>query len=152
MPVALHYVIHRNHSVKSLLVGDGPGILPSNDGSLIKKIVGSSFWRTMVRLNDVKTFIAGAIELGYLHYSPTFNEIEDYIDSYSGRVGQLTAFFRQYTQGRKDLTDKIESIKLPVKVFWGDEDGFLKVENAHQLHSKLPKSSLHIFENCGHFC
>ena len=36
MPVALHYVIHRNHSVKSLLVGDGPGILPSNDGSLIK--------------------------------------------------------------------------------------------------------------------
>ena len=152
MPVALHYVIHRNHSVKSLLVGDGPGILPSNDGSLIKKIVGSSFWRTMVRLNGVKTFIAGAIELGYLHYSPTFNEIEDYIDSYSGRVGQLTAFFKQYIQGRKDLTDTIESIKLPVKVFWGDEDGFLKVENAHQLHSKLPKSSLHIFENCGHLC
>ena len=38
MPVALHYVIYRNHCVKSLLVGDGPGILPSNDGSLIKKL------------------------------------------------------------------------------------------------------------------
>ena len=48
----------------------------------------------MVRLNGVKTFIAGAIEFGYLHYSPTFNEIEDYIDSYSGRFGKLTAFFK----------------------------------------------------------
>ena len=39
MPVALHYVIHRDHKVKSLMVGDGPGILPSKDGSLIRKIV-----------------------------------------------------------------------------------------------------------------
>ena len=43
MPVALHYAIHREHKVKSLLVGDGPGILPSADGSLIRKIVGSGF-------------------------------------------------------------------------------------------------------------
>ena len=94
----------------------------------------------MVRLNGVKTFIAGAIELGYLHYSPTFNEIEDYIVSYSGRVGQLTAFFKQYTHGRKDLTDKIESIKLPVKIFWGDEDGFLKV----WVNDKLVLEALNI--------
>ena len=37
MPVALHYVMHRDHKAKSLLIGDGPGILPSLDGSLIKK-------------------------------------------------------------------------------------------------------------------
>ena len=48
MPVALHYAIHRGENVKSLLVGDGPGLLPSSDGSLIRKIVGSGFWRTLV--------------------------------------------------------------------------------------------------------
>ncbi len=151
MPVALHYAIHRKHKVKSLLVGDGPGILPSADGSLIRKIVGSGFWRTMVRLNGVRTFIAGATQLGYLHYSPTRDEIEDYVQSYAGRIGQVTAFFKQYTEGRSELTNKIKSLELPVQVFWGDEDAFLKVENAHQLHSMLPNSALHIFENCGHF-
>ena len=34
MPVALHYVIHRDHKAKSIAIGDGPGILPSDDGSL----------------------------------------------------------------------------------------------------------------------
>ena len=54
MPVALHYVIHRKHKVKSLMVGDGPAILPSADGSFIRRIVGSGFWRSLVRLNGVK--------------------------------------------------------------------------------------------------
>jgi pimeloyl-ACP methyl ester carboxylesterase len=151
MPVVLHYVIHRDHKVKSLMVGDGPGILPSKDGSLIKKIVGSGFWRTMVRLNGARTFIAGAMKLGYLHYSPTCDEVEDYVQSYVGRIGQVTAFFKQYTDGCNDLTDRIDDLKLPVKVFWGDEDAFLKVDNARLLHSRLSKSALHIFENCGHF-
>jgi hypothetical protein len=66
-------------STVELMVGDGPGILPSKDGSLIRKIVGSGFWRTMVRLNGVRTFIAGAMQLGYLHYSPTCDEFEDYV-------------------------------------------------------------------------
>ena len=151
MPIALHYVIHRDHKVKSLMVGDGPGILPSQDGSLIRKIVGSGFWRTLVRLNGVKTFIAGAMQLGYLHYSPSCDEVEDYVQSYAGRIGQVTAFFKQYPDGCHGLTDRIEDVNLPVKVFWGDEDAFLKVANASLLYSRLSKSALHIFENCGHF-
>ena len=152
MPVALHYAIHRKSRLKSLLVGDGPGILPSADGSLIKKIVGSGFWRTLVRLNGAKTFIAGAMQLGYLHYSPNHNEVEDYVASYSGRIGQVTEFFKQYPHGCKGLTDAIDNLNLPVQIFWGDEDAFLKVENAHILHGRLPNSSIHVFEECGHFC
>lgn len=152
MPVAMHYVMNRNHKAKSLLVGDGPGILPSADGSLIRKIVGSGFWRTMVRLNGAKTFIAGAFQLGYLHYSPKKAEVEDYVASYSGRIGQITNYFKQYPQGCKDLTESIDSLNVPVQVFWADEDAFLGVENAHKLHNKLPDSEVHIFQNCGHFC
>ena len=152
MPVAMHYVMNRDHKAKSLLVGDGPGILPSSDGSLIRKIVGSGFWRTLVRLNGAKTFIAGAFQLGYLHYSPKQAEIEDFVASYSGRIGQITNYFKQYPEGCKDLTDNIASLDVPVQVFWADQDAFLGVENAQLLHSKLPDSKMHIFENCGHFC
>lgn len=152
MPVAMHYVMNRDHKAKSLLVGDGPGILPSSDGSLIRKIVGSGFWRTLVRLNGAKTFIAGAFQRGYLHYSPKQAEIEDFVASYSGRIGQITNYFKQYPEGCKDLTDNIASLDVPVQVFWADQDAFLGVENARLLHSKLPDSKMHIFENCGHFC
>ena len=90
------------------------------------------------------------MQLGYLHYSPTCDEIEDYVQSYAGRMGQVTAV-KQYPEGRKELTDKIESLELPVQVFWGDEDAILKAENAHFLHSRLPHSAVHVFESCGHF-
>ena len=152
MPVAMHYVMNRDHKAKSLMVGDGPGILPSADGSLIRKIVGSGFWRMMVRLSGAKTFIAGAFQLGYLHYSPKKAEVEDYVASYSGRIGQVTNYFKQYPKGCKGLTENIDSLNVPVQVFWADEDAFLGVENAHNLHSRLPDSAVHIFENCGHFC
>lgn len=152
MPVAMHYAIHRPHKAKTLMIGDGPGIFPSHDGSLIRKITKSGFWRTLVRLNGARTFIAGATQLGYLHYSPKAAEMEDYVRSYAGRIGQLTEYFKHYAVGCQDMTDHIETLSVPVQVFWGDEDGFLSAENATELDRRLPDSQVHIFENCGHFC
>jgi pimeloyl-ACP methyl ester carboxylesterase len=152
MPVALHYVIHRNHKAKSILIGDGPGILPSSDGSLIKKIVGSGFWRTTVNMTGAATFISGANSLGYLHYSPTAEEMSDYIASYSGRMSQITKWFKGYPEGSKTIDPHLETLTVPVQVFWGDQDAFLTTDNAKRLHARLPNSALTIFENCGHFC
>ncbi len=152
MPVAMHHAIHRPEKVKSILIGDGPGIFPSADGSLIRKITKSGFWRTLVRLNGAKTFIAGALQLGYLHYSPTREEVEDYVKSYAGRIGQVTQYFKHYATGCAALTADIEKLNVPTQVFWGDEDGFLLVDNAHNLQARLPQGSVHVFENCGHFC
>ncbi len=152
MPVALHYVMHRTHRAKSLLIGDGPGVMPSADGSLIRKIVGSGFWRTMVNMTGARTFIAGANTLGYLHYSPKAEEVADYVASYSGRISKITRFFKGYRAGIKELDPHLDSLALPVHVFWGDQDTFLGVANARLLHKRLPHSALTIFENCGHFC
>ena len=120
MPVAMHYVMTRDHKAKSLLIGDGPGILPSADCSLIRKIFGSGVWRTVVRVNGVKTFIAGAFQLGYLHYRPKKAEVEDYVASYSGRLGQITTYFKSYPEGCKELTENIASLNVPVQIFWAD--------------------------------
>ena len=151
MPVALHYVLHRNHKANSLLIGDGPGILPSADGSLIRKIVGSRFWRMIVNMTGARTFIAGANTLGYLHYSPKAEEVSDYVASYSNRIAQVTKFFKGYPDGLKEIDPYIDSLNLPVHVFWGDHDAFLNADNARELHARLPNSELTIFEHCGHF-
>lgn len=152
MPVALHYVIHRDHKAKSIAIGDGPGILPSDDGSLIRKVVGYRFWRALVNTTGMSTFIAGANYLGYLHYSPKAEEVADYIESYAGRARQITSWFKSYPEASKEIDVSLDTLDVPVQVFWGDQDAFLTTDNAKRLHARLPKSALTIFENCGHFC
>jgi pimeloyl-ACP methyl ester carboxylesterase len=152
MPVALHYVIDRDHKAKSIAIGDGPGILPSDDGSLIRKVVGYGFWRTLVNTTGMSTFIAGATYLGYLHYSPKAAEMKDYMESYAGRARQVTSWFKSYPEATKKIDAGLNTLDVPVQVFWGDQDAFLTTDNAKRLHARLPKSALTIFKNCGHFC
>jgi pimeloyl-ACP methyl ester carboxylesterase len=45
----------------------------------------------------------------------------------------------------------LAELDLPVKVFWGDLDQFLFVDNAHRLNQHLKRSELTVFDNYGHF-
>ena len=152
MPVALHYVLHRDHKAKSILVGAGPSVKPSADGSLVQKMIGSGFWRLVFTITGAPAFISGANQLGYLNYSPSAEEVTDYIASYSGRVGPVTKWCKGYPEGLKDIDPHLEILNVPVQVFWGDQDAFLTADNAVRLHKRLPKSALTIFKRCGHFC
>ena len=118
MPVALHYALHREHRAASLLIGDGPGVLPSNDGSLVRKIVGSAFWRAMVRVNGARTFSPARPSLG-THYRMSVEELQDYVDSYTGRINQVVAYFASYPEGLKTIDPHLESLALPVHIFLG---------------------------------
>lgn len=152
MPVALHYVLHRDHKAKSILIGAGPSVQPSADGSLVRKMIGSAFWRFVFTMTGAPAFIGGANQLGYLNYSPSAAEVDDYVSSYSGRVGLVTKWFRGYPEGCKDIDPHLATLNVPVHVFWGEQDAFLTADNAERLHERLPKSVLTIFKNCGHFC
>ena len=151
MPVALHYVLHCDHKAKSIMIGAGPSVQPSTDGSLVRKMIGSGFWRTMFTMTGASAFISGANQLGYLKYSPSAAEVGDYVASYSGRIGAVTKWFKGYPEGCKDIDPHLATLDVPVQVFWGEHDAFLTAENAERLHARLPKSTLKIFKNCGHF-
>lgn len=152
MPVALHYVLHRDNKAKSIMIGAGPSVQPSADGSLVRKMIGSAFWRFVFTMTGAPAFISGANQLGYLKYSPSAAEVADYVASYSGRVGPVTKWFKGYPEGCKDIDPHLGTLNVPVQVFWGEHDAFLKANNAERLHARLPKSALKIFKNCGHFC
>lgn len=151
MPVALHYVLHRDHKAKSILIGAGPSVQPSADGSLVRKMIGSAFWRFVFTITGAPAFIGGANQLGYLKYSPSSAEVTDYVASYSGRIGPVTKWFKGYPEGCKDIDPHLATLNIPVHVFWGEHDAFLTADNAEKLHARLPKSALTIFKNCGHF-
>ena len=151
MPVALHYVLHRDHKAKSIMIGAGPSVQPSADGSLVRKMIGSVFWRFVFTMTGAPAFIGGANQLGYLKYSPSSAEVSDYVASYSGRIGPVTKWFSSYPEGCKDIDPHLATLNVPVHVIWGEHDAFLTAGNAERLHARLPKSTLTIFKNCGHF-
>ncbi len=151
MPVALHYVLHREHKAKSIMVGAGPSVQPSKNGSLVKKMIGSRFWRFMFTMTGAPAFICGANQLAYLHHRPSDAEVADYLASYSGRIGLVTKWFKGYPDGCKDIDPHLATLNVPVHIFWGEHDAFLMADNAKKLHARLPHSALTIFKNCGHF-
>ena len=153
MPTALYYAIHQKHEIASLMVGDGPGILPSANGSIINKAVNSAFWRLVFVVTGAQTFVNGAYRLACQNYVPNAAEVADYVASYeNGRIGPITAkWFKEYPENLATIDPHLESLDIPTLLFWGDKDIFLTTDNAERLHQRLPKSKLKIFENCGHF-
>ena len=73
----------------------------------------------------------------------------DYIQSYSGHIGPITTWFKQYPESLASVDPKLAEIDVPVLIFWGAQDQLLLVENAERLHQRLRRSKLHIFDNCG---
>lgn len=151
MPAALHYVIHYKHDVASLLLGDGPGILPTANGSIINKAVNSKFWRTIFRVTGAQAFVEGAYQLACVNYVPSTKEVADYVASYDGRIGTVTYWFKTYPENISMLDQHLDTLDLPVQIFWGDLDIFLLADNASRLHNRLKRSQLCVFKNCGHF-
>jgi pimeloyl-ACP methyl ester carboxylesterase len=151
MPVALHYAIHREHRADSLIVGDGPCVIPTANGSIIDKAVNSSFWRTIFRIAGAGAFVEGANRLAYVNYEPSNAEVADYVASYSGRIGPVTEWFRTYPRNLATINPHLSDLDLPVLLFWGDLDQFLLLDTAHRTHRRLKRSRLTVFENCGHF-
>ncbi len=151
MAAALHYVTHFPNDVESLMIGDGPGIAPSTNGSIINKAVNSGFWRLGFKVTGAGTFVHAANQLCYVNYVPNEEEISDYIESYDGRIGPVTLWFKKYPESLASVDPKLAEIDKPVLIFWGAQDQLLLVDNAERLSQRLKRNKLHVFEHCGHF-
>lgn len=151
MPSALSYVINHNHKIKSLMIGDGPATLPISEPSIMKKMVHSSFWRTMFVIAGSGALIESAKNLGNVQYVPNKFEISDYKKSHQGKVANSMKWFKKYPEALKDIDRNLKNIQIPTKIFWGEYEAILHKENAINLDNRMPNSELEIFENCGHF-
>lgn len=151
MGAALAYVAEHENEVASLMIGDGPGIAPSQNGSIIRKMANSCFWRFIVRTAGAGAFVYAGGQLGYLNYVPNSAELHDYVSAYAGRVGQVTQWFKNYPTSIAAVDGKLAELDKPVLIFWGDQDQFLMLENAHMLGRRIQRSRVHVFAHCGHF-
>lgn len=151
MPSTLSYVINHAHNVKSLMIGDGPAILPASEPSIMRKMVYSGFWRTMFVIAGSGALIESAKNLCNVQYVPNKFELSDYKKSHKGKVANSMKWFKAYPEALKEIDQNLENIQIPTKIFWGEHDAILSKENGVNLNKKMPNSEFELFKNCGHF-
>ena len=151
MPTALTYAARAGCRAKSLMVGDGPCLVASSNGSLIEKLIHSAFWRTVMGIAGAAAGIEGAYRLCYVNYQPSAEETSDYIAGLAGRMNNMLRWFIDYPSSLRGLEPLLPQITLPTTIFWGDADKLLFVDNGTRLAEILPNATLSILPNCGHF-
>jgi pimeloyl-ACP methyl ester carboxylesterase len=81
----------------------------------------------------------------------TFNA---YLNQWRGPEGQ-EAYLRKVERFDEDHTAEFEtllcSIRVPVRILWGEEDAWLDPAFARELHGLIPGSELRLIPGAGHF-
>ncbi|OHX64187.1 alpha/beta fold hydrolase [Flammeovirga pacifica] len=152
MPTALYYAGTFKNDIQSLMIGDGPAIAPSTNGSIIDKLGFSKIWQFLIgNFVGSGAFVEVGNRLGYLNYVPNETELSDYIQSYEGRLKLPIAWFKFYNESIATVDPLIDTIDIPTLIFWGGNDQILPFDNGVRIHERMKDSQLHIFQNCGHF-
>jgi pimeloyl-ACP methyl ester carboxylesterase len=151
MAGALSYVGNHENKIKSMMIGDGPSISKSAVPSVMRKMVGSGFWRFLFVVAGSGALIESSKNICNVKYVPNKYETSDYKNSYKGKVPNAMKWFKDYAKSLPIIDASLSKIKTPTKIFWGEHDAILFKENGIKLNERMPNSELEIFKNSGHF-
>lgn len=63
----------------------------------------------------------------------------------------IESILKNNARPEEKMTDhEFSKITCRTAIIWGAQDSLIPVEYANMIHEKIPGSSLHIMENCGH--
>ncbi|NOX37557.1 MAG: alpha/beta hydrolase [Calditrichaeota bacterium] len=52
---------------------------------------------------------------------------------------------------RSDLLERVEGIRQPVQLIWGEKDAIIPLSAGQALAERLPQAELEVLKGCGHF-
>jgi pimeloyl-ACP methyl ester carboxylesterase len=106
---------------------------------------------------EVPAYIHDGILNAYIQdaaYHPLPEEtLTAYKAPWTGGVGQA-AFYRQIAQMDQRYTDEVEphygSIRCPVHLFWGENDGWIPIAQGRKLYGMIPGATFQPIPEAGH--
>lgn len=122
---------------------------------------GSPFYRLVQQytgvFRQIPAYMHRAMVAAYIRdatYRPMDERaMEPYLEPWLGAEGQ-EAFYRQISQNDPRYTDEVEplygQIERPVLVLWGEEDRWIPLSRAEELHKTIPGSELRTIPRCAH--
>ena len=162
--LAMYYGIKYPDNLKSLILVDPDAasyeLRTPYQRKMIRERINEQQWNLLDSISASDEF-KNYDPASYTSYYKTFltsyfanpeDTAELYLgfDTISIKKIAVTSKYVRGDLGKYDIHDHISVITCPTLILQGRESVF-SVEGAEGIHNKLPNSTLHIFENCGHF-
>lgn len=149
--VALRTLLLERRRYAALVLADAVSVAPWGTGFFR---LASEHAEVLARLPDP---VHDGLVRGYAtwaaHREPAREVIDALAAPWAGAGGKA-ALYRQIVQNDQRYTDEIQprygEIDVPTLILWGEEDAWLPVAQARELHGLIPGSRLRTIAGAGH--
>ena len=149
--IAWYYVTENEEKVVLLSLLNSGGFFSQDKGSpLVFKLARAPFIKDILRYVTPRFFIKNTLKEVYHDKSKlTDKQIDTYRDLIL-REDNREAFIYRSKNKSVDYTDRLNEIKIPTQILWGDNDAWIPVENAKLFAEKIPNVKVDIMKDTGH--
>ena len=149
--VSWHYALSHPEKVNQLILIDAVGYQgKKGKGSLGFKLASMPVVNNLLLYITPKFLIKKSLETVFVDQTKiTEKEIDRYHDltiAEGNRKAALSIFKNGFIQE----PEKINSIKTPTLIIWGDKDQLITVDNAYLFQKNIKDSKLEVLKNVGH--
>ena len=151
--IAWNYALFKPAAIDKLVLIDAAGYPKRGEsGSLGFKIASTPLINNILLFATPKALVRKSLETIYYDQSRvTDAQVERFHDMAireGNRPAALLIFKGSF--GTSSVKRKIDEIKTPTLILWGEKDNLISVENAHRFNQDIKNSKLEIYPNVGH--
>jgi pimeloyl-ACP methyl ester carboxylesterase len=151
--IAWNYAVFNADAVDKLVLIDAAGYPKRGErGTLGFKIASTPIINNILLIATPKLLVRKSLETIYFNQSRiTASQVDLYHDM-AIREGNRNAALMIFKGSLKTspFKGKIEEVKVPTLILWGEKDNLISVENARQFNRDIKGSKLEIYKNVGH--
>lgn len=149
--IAWYYVTENEEKVVLLSLLNSGGFFSQDKGSpLVFKLARAPIIKDILRYVTPRFFIKNTLKEVYHDESKlTDKKIDTYRDLIL-REDNREAFIYRSKNKSVDYTDRLNEIKIPTQILWGDNDAWIPVENAKLFAEKISNVKVDIMKDTGH--
>jgi len=149
--IAWYYAVENKEKVELLsLLNSGGFFNEEKESPIVFKLARAPIVKDILRYFTPRFFIKNTLKEVYFDKSKlTDKKIDTYRDLIL-RENNREAFIYRTRNKPIDYTDRLDEIKIPTLILWGDNDAWIPVENAKLFAEKIPNSQVNIMKNTGH--
>jgi len=149
--IAWYYVTENEEKVVLLSLLNSGGFFSQDKGSpLVFELARAPVIKDILRYVTPRFFIKNTLKEVYHDESKlTDKKIDTYRDLIL-REDNREAFIYRSKNKSVDYTDRLNEIKIPTQILWGDNDAWIPVENAKLFAEKISNVKVDIMKDTGH--
>jgi pimeloyl-ACP methyl ester carboxylesterase len=149
--IAWEYALAYPEEVKKLILIDAAGYpMTSRKKPFVFRLAENPILSKIFLKITPKFIIEKSLKDVYTDDTKVTQALIDQYHDMATRVGNREAFLSRKNVGFGNNYLQIPTIKLPTLILWGEDDNWIKVDNAYKFQKDLPNDTLIIYKNVGH--